>query len=58
MPGEPAGPQPVRGLHPKVLAAQAEGDALAQRLLAAGAHGLDLTARPPLQRELISYDDL
>jgi hypothetical protein len=34
------------------------GDALAQQMLAAGAHGLDLTAKPPPFRELVSYDDL
>jgi len=48
----------VRGAHPKVLAAQAHGDALAQQILAAGSHGFDITARPPPFRELVSYDDL
>jgi hypothetical protein len=48
----------VRGQNPKVLAAQMHGDALAQQMLAAGAHGLDLTSKPPPFRELVSYDDL
>lgn len=56
--GEHTAAPPVRGQHPKVLAAQQQGDMLAQQYMRAGAHGLDLTARPPPFRELVSYDDL
>ena len=39
------------------MQAQLHGDALAQQLLAAGAHGLNFAAKPAV-RELVTYDDL